>query len=163
MTVHLRRWVGAPGRQKFLRYSLVSIFNVVLGQGILALAFAGFHWTARSSNVLATAIATGPAYYISRTWVWRGQGRSHLLKEVLPFWVLAFVGLGLSTWLAGVAAHQATRFTSVRLEQTGVVMAGTLLAYGSVWVLRFFVLDKVLFAHHAPSEPLPIRRVDVEA
>ena len=38
-----------------------------------------------------------PAYYLNRAWVWGKRGKSHLTKEVVPFWAFAFSGLVLST------------------------------------------------------------------
>jgi putative flippase GtrA len=124
--------------------------NVGLGQGVLATAYALGHMSAVTSNLIATAVATGPAYWLSKHWVWRGRGRYHLAWEVIPFWSLAFLGLVLSTLMAAAAGRLARSITSDRLEQTVVVMLGTLIAYGVIWILRFFVLDRGLFpASHA--------------
>ncbi len=130
---------------RFLRYSLVSVVNVGLGQGVLATAYALGHMSAVTSNLIATAVATGPAYWLSKYWVWKGRGRYHVAWEVIPFWSLAFLGLVLSTLMAAAAGRLARSITSDRLEQTLVVMAGTLIAYGVIWIIRFYVLDRGLF------------------
>ena len=67
-------------------------------------AFGMLHWTARAANVVACAVATVPSYYLNRCWAWGRRGRSHLWKEVVPFWVIAFAGLALSTWAADLGS-----------------------------------------------------------
>jgi len=138
---YVLRWSS----NRFVRYSLVSVVNVLLGQAILASAYGWWHWDAVRSNLLATAVATGPAYWMSRSWVWKGRGRYHLLWEAGPFWGLMFIGLVLSTAMADGAGQFARSVSSARLVQTWIVMAGTLLAYGLLWIFRFFVMDRWLF------------------
>lgn len=149
-----------PMARRALRYSAVSVFNVVLGETIVAVAFGALHWTAQASAVLATTIATGPAYMLNRAWVWRRTGRSHLLQEVAPFWALAFVGLGLSTWAADRARVAALTVNASRTVQTIAVMAATLAAFGVIWVVRFVVLDTVIFAADRCSDGAPLEPHD---
>ena len=140
-----RNHVLGSGSSRFVRYSLVSVVNVLFGQAILATAYGWWHWDAVRSNLLATAVATGPAYWMSRSWVWKGRGRYHFAWEVGPFWALMLAGLLLSTVMADGAGALARSVSSARLVQTGIVMAGTLLAYGLVWIVRFLVMDRWLF------------------
>ncbi len=123
--------------QKGLKFLVVSAFNVVFGQGLLVLANAGFGWSFVPSNVFAVGISAGPAYVLSRYWVWQKKGKSHFWKEVLPFWSLAFLGLVLSTILVAVAESYS--------DMTLVLMGTNFFAFGCVWVAKFFILDKVLF------------------
>jgi putative flippase GtrA len=118
----------------------------VLGESIIALAFGLLGWSARSANVLAAAVATLPSYLLNRAWVWGRTGRSHLLREVLPFWAIAFAGLAASTWVAGHAEDLAAALTDTRALQTAVVMTAVLATYGAIWVGRFVILEGLLFA-----------------
>jgi putative flippase GtrA len=135
----------ATGR-KLLRYGIASVVNVVVAQAVLAWAFGVLHWTARASAVLAAVVAAGPAYYLARSWVWGRSGRSHLVKEVLPFWGMALLGLVLTTWVAGVAETASIDLTDSRLGQTLILMAAVFGISGVIWALRFFVLNGILFA-----------------
>src|SRR5687768_15644647 len=96
----------SPEGKKLVRYTMVSIISVIFSQIILAMMFGVFHWTARSANIMATAVGTVPSYELNRKWAWGKKGRGHFLKEVLPFWTLAFIGLAFSTWAAGFAEEQ---------------------------------------------------------
>ena len=142
----------ATGR-KLLRYGMASVVNVVVAQVVLALAFGVLHWTARAAAVLAAVVAAGPAFWLARSWVWGRSGRSHLVKEVLPFWGMALLGLALTTWVAGVAEAAGTDLTDSRLGQTLILMGAVFGISGVIWAARFFVLNGVLFAERVPMSP----------
>lgn len=141
-----------------LKYSAVSIVNVAIGQGLLVLFSAVLHFPPALSNVLAVCISAGPAYYLSRRWVWGKTGKSHLTKEVLPFWGFAIAGLILST----AAVWVATRVTGIvdiapddrTAIQKLVPNLANMFAFGVLWVMKFFVLDSYMFGrhHHGPIE-----------
>jgi putative flippase GtrA len=131
---------------------MVSVISVVSTQILLALAFGVWEWTAAWSNVFAVGLSAIPGYYLNRAWAWGKRGRSHFMKEVLPFWVMAFIGLLLSTLFVGIAEDRALEYES-RLLQTAVINGASVLAFGILWVAKFAVLNKILFAHH--EEDLP--------
>ena len=123
----------------------VSAITVVVSQVALFVLYAGLHWTARSSNVLACVVGGVPSYYLNRRWTWGKTGPSHLLKEVLPFWAIAFVGLVFSTWTADFAETRARDLTSSRLGQAMIINAAVIAAFGVLWVAKFILFNKVLF------------------
>jgi putative flippase GtrA len=133
-------------RQHGLKYSAVSVINVIVGQSLLVFFHAGLHWGATTSNVLAVSISAVPAYFLSRAWVWGKRGKNHLVKEVLPFWGFAFAGLVLSS----ITVTVATQFFDSKLVPNLANMA----AFGLLWVIKFFVLDSLMFGkhHHGPTD-----------
>src|SRR3954453_20158172 len=140
-----RALAATPTGRKAIRYSLVSVVAVAVNQAVLALAFDAFGWTAASANVLATVAGTIPSYVLSRRWVWRKTGRSHLMKEIVPFALLGLAGLVLTTLAAAGAERFAEAFTDVRHVQAAIVMAATLGTFGVLWVMRYVILDRILF------------------
>ena len=78
-------------------------------------------------------------------------GRSHLLKEVVPFWVITIVGLVLSTWVAGVAESVAPGPTDSRAAQALLVGAMILGSFAIVWVAKFALFHLALFGDRSPS------------
>src|ERR671917_2027110 len=122
LTTAARRW----GR-KVLRYSVVSLISVAVSQSVLMVAFGLLHWTARLANVAACAVATVPSYYLNRSWAWGRRGRSHLWREVVPFWALAFLGLALSTWAADFGSTLARQAAASHAATTAIVMTSSLL------------------------------------
>lgn len=148
-----------------LRYSAVSVVNVVVGQALLFLLVRVFEartdwandvaWTV--ANVFAVSMSALPAYYLNRRWVWGKRGRSHLAREVLPFWGFALAGLLLSTIAVNVAAN----VTDVKL----VANVANISAFGVLWVAKFFVFDAFMFGkgHHTPDvwdDPAALRDAD---
>src|SRR5436190_12775411 len=84
-----------------VRYSLVSVISVIVSQIVLFAAQS--FWSARTSNIVAVCVSAIPSYYLNRAWAWGKTGKSHLMKEIVPFWSLAFLGLVFSTWAADAA------------------------------------------------------------
>src|SRR5215212_8241359 len=76
-------------KDKGLKYSMVSIFNVAFGQTLLFL-FVHFDMRPAPANVLAVVVSAIPAYYMSRAWIWGKRGKSELKREVLPFCIFVF-------------------------------------------------------------------------
>ena len=128
-----------------LRYSLVSLVSVGVSQSVLLVAFGVLHWTAQLANMVACTVATVPSYYLNRSWTWGRRGRSHLWKEVVPFWALAFLGLALSTWAADLGSTLASHAAASHVATTVIVMTAALLAFGVLWIGKFAVFSSLLF------------------
>src|SRR5579872_5825246 len=91
-------YLRTPEGAKLLRYSGVSVVSTVFSLGLLFFFFNIIKLaSATESNLLATSIASVPSYYLNRTWAWGKTGRSHLMREVVPFWVIAIVSIILSS------------------------------------------------------------------
>ena len=88
------------------RYVAVSVFNTVFSQTLLFVANSVWGWGGGSSNAFAAIIASIPAYLLSRAWVWEKTGSHSVAREVVPFWVITFIGLGVSTLAAEFADRQ---------------------------------------------------------
>jgi putative flippase GtrA len=141
----------SPDGRKMIKFTLVSVISVTVAQIVLGILLIGFDWKPRAANILACSVATIPSYYLNRNWVWRKSGRSHLMKEVVPFWSLAFIGLAFSTWSADFAGSWSKDITSSKTGQDLIVMAAALGAFGVLWIGKFVLFNKVIFAHR-PAE-----------
>lgn len=136
--------IRAEHGAKLLRFGAVSAFNVLLGQALLYGAQVAMGLEPVWANIFAVSIGTVPAYLLSRYWVWERRGKNHFWKEVLPFWVLTFIGFLLST--------AAVWFVDTRWDPSPLVINLTsLAAFGIVWMVKFVVLDRILFK----AEPSP--------
>jgi cellulose synthase/poly-beta-1,6-N-acetylglucosamine synthase-like glycosyltransferase/putative flippase GtrA len=142
--------------RKVLRYSLVSLISITVSQAVLMVAFGMLHWTARLANVVACAVATVPSYYLNRSWAWGRRGRSHLWREVVPFWVLAFLGLALSTWAADFGNTLARQAAASHAVTTAIVMTSSLLAFGVLWVGKFAIFNALLFSERPQPRHLRV-------
>jgi putative flippase GtrA len=149
----LLAWSRAPEGKKFVRYSMVSVVSVITYEILLFITLGLLHWTARGANVFAVAVSAIPSYYLNRVWAWGKSGRSHFMKEVVPFWGMALLGLVFSTWAADFSKTVADDLTSAHLLRTLVVMFAGLAAFGVLWIAKFVILNKVLFAHKPEQLP----------
>ena len=122
---------------KVLRYCGVSVVNVTVGLSVLAVCHAVLGWPAVGANLAAWMVGTGPAYLLSRAWVWQRSGAHRLAGEVLTFWIMALVGLVLSSMAVAIIEHLA--------NWTVLVLAGNFCAYGTVWVAKYVFLDRVMW------------------
>ena len=144
----LKELARSPEGKKMIRYTLVSVVSVIVSELVLAFCFGILHWAARWSNVTACAVATIPSYELNRKWAWGKHGKSHMWKEIVPFWTLAFIGLAFSTWSADFAESYAQTHHYSHPVQTVVVAGAALAAFGVLWVAKFIILNKVLFKTH---------------
>ena len=138
----------SPEGRKLIRYSMVSVIAVIVNQIVLMFCFGILKWPATTSNVWAVCVSAVPSYYLNRAWAWGKRGRSHLLKEVVPFWGMALLGLALSTWAAGYAEDHAHRLTDSHFGTTIIVMAAALGSFGVLWLGKFVILNKLMFGEH---------------
>jgi putative flippase GtrA len=137
--------------------------NLVVGELVLGLSYLFLHWSAVTAAVVAVVVATIPAYFLNRTWVWGRSGRSHLMKEVIPFWTLAFVYLVLSVGAAQAAAAMARSLTASRPLQTLVIVCVIPLVSAVLWLIRFYVLDTVVFSDRGRVDHLAGTTADAGA
>ena len=122
---------------KALRYCGVSAVNVTVAVSVLSICHGLLGWPAVGANLAAWMVSTVPAYVLSRAWVWQRSGPHRLGGEVLTFWIVALVGLVLSS----IAVRTVEEFTS----ETVFVVFGNLAAYGTVWVAKYVFLDRVMW------------------
>jgi putative flippase GtrA len=135
------------------RYCVASVVSYLVTLVLIAVTHGALGWSAFWSNIFSTGVATVPSYELNRKWAWGKSGRSHLWKEVVPFWVLAFIGLAFSTWFAVGAEHMAKSHHLSHLANTVAVEGGSLLAYALLWVGKFVFFNRILFAHHPEDLP----------
>ena len=148
-----RNYAKTAEFKRLLRYLTVSAITTVFSLTALYVFFRVLKvGSAARANVYATALATIPSYYLNRTWAWGQSGRSHLIREVLPFWAIAFASLVLSTLAVGFAEREAHHFTHSHFGVTVLVEAANLLTYGSLWIGKFLLFNKLFFAkNHNPK------------
>ncbi|MHB8190999.1 MAG: GtrA family protein [Ferrimicrobium sp.] len=135
-----------------VKYGAVSAISVAITEALLFILFAIFRISATGSNVIATAVAAVPSYYLNRSWAWGKSGHSHLVKEVIPFWALAFLGLWLSIFTVGVANGFAVSHGYPHIVDALLVNTASIAAFGIVWIGKFFIFNKFLFVTVGDAE-----------
>ena len=148
---------------RLVRYGSVSAISTVTSLTLLAVLVGVVGLGAIWSNVVATAVGTVPSFELNRRWVWsRGGGEVHP-RQVVPYVVLSFTGLAVSTF----AVHLASDATlgASRPVHTSIVELANLAAYGALWLVQFVLCDRILFKRptveslrHRPARMMGARR-----
>ncbi len=132
----------------------VSLITTMISVSILTFGTAVIGLAAWLANVVATSVATVPSYHLNRRWTWGRTDASNPVREVLPFWVLSFAGLVLSTVAVGVADSWATAAGLAGSVHTATVVAAQLSGFGALWIVQFVLLDRVLFGRPRDGSPV---------
>ena len=133
-----KTWMRSRQGRKILKFGAVSAINVMVGQVLLYVAQVWGGMQPVAANAFAVSLGTIPAYILSRYWVWEKRGKNRFMREMLPFWILALAGFAAST---GAIWYVDNRWDPHPL----VINLTSLAAYGVVWVVKFVILDRVLF------------------
>ncbi len=144
--------------QRVIRCMGVSVVSTVVCLSTLLFATVGLGIVAWLANIMATSVATVPSYHLNRRWTWGKRDASDLWREVVPFWLLAFAGLVLSTLAVALADAWASGAHLDGPWRAPVVLLAHLSGFGALWVVQFVLLDRVLFAPSTDPEPLAAPR-----
>jgi putative flippase GtrA len=143
--VRLWRLRKTPEGKKMFRYTMVSVISTSVSVATLALVYGVFRvWTEVPSTLFANAVATVPSYYLNRNWAWGKTGRSHIRREVLPFWGLSIAGMLLSILTSSEARHIGIHyFDHDHLARTAIVEGMNIFAFAVLWVVKFIVFQRL--------------------
>ena len=123
---------------------------IVVSQTVLVLTYGVLRWSELVSQTAAVVLSTIPAYFLSRLWVWQKNGKSHLWKEVVPFWAISVAQFLISLVAVHFGQGLVERLTEDHGKRTVGLLVISLGTYGVMWVAKFFFFNKVLFAHKEP-------------
>jgi putative flippase GtrA len=142
-----------PRRSRLLlwaRYSASSVVATVVSQ----VAFALCYWLGTSA-VLATLVAwlTGavPNYVLSRRWAWGRQG------QLLPY-AMIVIGSAVTAALVTTATDHLVQGIDSHAWKTVLVTGSYFGTYGVLFILKFVLFDRLVFAKPAAvADPVPAR------
>lgn len=146
----LRLWrlYQTPHGRKLFRYTMVSAISTVVSFAVLGIVYGVLRlWSEVPSTLFANVVATVPSYYLNRNWAWGKSGRSHLTREVLPFWGMALSGILFSIFTATEARHLSDVHHLHHFGRTVLVLGANLAAFGVLWVLKFLLFNKLFHVH----------------
>lgn len=128
-------------RGKLGGYTAVSVVAAVANLVAYGswLRFTDVHPTI--ANLAAAAMVALPTFQVNRRWVWRLQG-GRAGRQLLPYYAVTATNVTLSSALAWYLAG--------RDADDGVLVGATFCVYGSMWLLRFLFLDRILFRRRSP-------------
>jgi putative flippase GtrA len=140
----IERRLHTPVGKRFSRFILVAAGAVIASQITLAVCLGPIGWTAGRSALTAWLVGAAVSYVLSR-WAWERKGRPNLLKETLPFWIVA-VGTAIVLTLTTKWANQ--RAIAMGMSDTERVMfaaAAYFIANCVTFLTRFLIFHYILF------------------
>jgi len=144
-------WSRSHQGKKLIRFTSVSVISTVVSQGLILILFGITRWMGViEATLVANCLATIPAYNLNRRWTWGKTGKSHMVKEVLPFWGMSALGI-VGSFLFSLGAkgivdgsyfvHNGTHHHHwIALL---IVMAANFIAFGIFWVLKLLVFNRI--------------------
>lgn len=147
----------AHRKQRFLlwgRYAGASVIAGLISEAVF-LASYGFGALPAVASVLAFVAGAVPNYLMNRYWAWQQRGRADRKRETLPYAVIVIVtalaAIGITTLAdSWVQAHVASH--TWRTILVGAAFLGT---YGFMFILKFVLFDRLIFANRAAHTPGP--------
>jgi len=150
--VRLWRLCRTPEGLKIIRYTMVSAISALTSLVILTLVYGVLRlWSEVISTLFANLMAGIPSYILNRRWVWGKSGRSHIWREILPFFVMSVTGIGFALYTATLAQSFANSHHLHHVARTALVVGANVTAFGILWLLKFIILNR-LFAQIADAE-----------
>jgi putative flippase GtrA len=138
---------------QLVRYCSASAVSTVTSLVVLGILVGEFGMSAGWSNVIATGVGVVPSFELNRRWVWQRRGRRSLWTEVGPFAAFSFLGLAVSTLAVSTTAGWARSRGWTPAGRTFLAETANLAAFGTLWVIQFALLDRVLFRSRTCRPP----------
>jgi putative flippase GtrA len=137
-------WLHTHEGRKIFRYTMVSVISTGVSTMVIVIVYGLAHvWSEVPSTIFGNAVATFPSYWLNRQWAWGKSGRSHFVKEVLPFWVMAALGIAFSIIGAALAHRIGVHYKLHHLELTVVVLVANILSFAVFWVVKLLVFNRL--------------------
>jgi putative flippase GtrA len=136
---------GDGALPRFIRYSLVSGVAIVISQLTILICTWLFGLSGIAANTIGALAATPASYELNRRWAWGKSGRSHVWREMVPFWSLTLLGWLASTGTVEIADSMAKSHHVVGLGRSVAIMGASLFAYGVVWIVKFVIFNRLVF------------------
>ncbi len=138
-------WSKTHQGRKLIRFTSVSVISTLVSQGLIIIFYGITKWMGVvEATVVANCLATLPAYNLNRRWTWGKRGRSHLMKEVVPFWVMSGLGIAFSFFGSLFARHIVNaHHWNHTLIGTLIVMAANFLSFAIFWLLKHIVFNRI--------------------
>lgn len=135
--------------------SLVSLVTFVLVYGVIGGV------SPRQSSVTASLVGMVPAYFLNRNWAWGRRGRSHIVKEVIPYLAASVLGLVAAMWSVSIASSHVKSLDLGKTAQVALVAMAYIGTYAALWILKFLFFN-VLFTRPRPTAAAAVDRVHAE-
>ena len=138
-----RRLQTSVGK-RFSRFIVVAAGAVIASQITLTICLGPAGWTAGRSAVAAWLAGAAVSYVLSR-WAWERKGKPDLLRETLPFWIVAVGTAVVLTLTTKWANQQAISMGLSHAQRVLFADAAYFVANCVTFLTRFLIFHYILF------------------
>lgn len=129
--------MSSSTRSRAIRFLGITVVTAALGQLLIFTFFAILGWPALLANATAVLIVAVVGFFLSLRFVWVDADPNDRALQISVFLGMSVLGLLVSS----AAVHLVT----LRIDHVLAANLGSFLGYGIAWLVRFFVLDRVIF------------------
>jgi uncharacterized membrane protein len=144
MPAPIARWLRTTLGKHLSRFAGVALLSLATTQIVLSVAYL-IIGTGGTATLLGWLAGAAVSYLLSRK-AWDRKGRPNLLKETLPFWIIAAGTAIILTTAGHLAGEYAKTHDLAKIEATAVVSGTVLAANLLTFILRFVIFHYLLFA-----------------
>ncbi|TWD80523.1 putative flippase GtrA [Kribbella amoyensis] len=140
-------------RFRVLLWAKYSASSVIAGV-ISELAFVLCYWLGTRplwASVIAFLAGALPNYVLNRRWAWGRTGRADRTRELLPYAIIVVVTALAAAAATSAADHWLRDRIASHTWQTILVSATFLATYGVMFILKFVLFDRYVFAKPAAA------------
>lgn len=145
------------GWARLARAAATSVAATVLSQVVLLAVLATGGVPALASS-LAWAAGAVLNFVVTRRWVWGRTGRPRVRRELLPYLVVIGLGGLSSIGLTTLSGSLLTRLALPHFWWVVLVDATYVASYALVFVVKFTLLDRLVFGRGAARTPATTSR-----
>ena len=140
----VREWASSHEGRKLIRFTLVSVVTTTVSFVTISLLY-GLKIVSgvMLATLIGNVVASLPAYHLNRRWTWGKRGKSHIRREVIPFWTMTALGIAFSQLGALWARHMVHTHHWSHLVNTALVAFTNLFAFAIFWVLKIMVFNRI--------------------
>jgi putative flippase GtrA len=134
--------------RRFVRYALGSVLATLTSAGTFALVY---HLDAGPRVASLSAFAAGAVvnFVAGRFWAWNRRGPTGVGRDLVSYLVLAVATALAAAAVTSLTDHYARHSPALSAHLAVVVEAAYFATYAAVFLVKFAVLDRVVFRSRA--------------
>ncbi len=139
--------------RRFIRYAAGSVVATLTSAGVFAVVFQALNLGPRAASIAAFLAGAAVNFVAGRFWAWKRHGPVRLRRDVVAYLALSVSIAVAATIVTSITDHYARR-SAVLADHLGLVVEGAYFAtYGAMFLIKFAILDRVVFRHTRHDYP----------
>ena len=125
-----------------------------MSQVAFFLLYGAFSVNSKTSSIASTLLGAIPSYILNRYWAFGKKAKNSFMGEILPYFIMAVIGLVFSTWSSDFADSHKTIVGSSHFAQVIFVDGAYFGSFAVLWVAKYIFMKRILFS--IADSPAPV-------